>query len=342
MNHDGFEEYGMKYSVIIPIYNAAATLRRCLDSLLDQPHEDVEILLINDGSTDESGEICRRYAQAHSCIRYFEKENGGVSSARNLGLDMAAGEYILFVDSDDYVTPDYFAVIDQTMKDRNPDMLMFGLQCFGSRNDLWQTGNFFCEDMLGIARFVREASYAYLYSNLMTRTFRREIIRREMLRFEEALSVGEDHTFIFAYTMHVKSMVSIGEVLYRYSGENAQSLSRRSRRNLTEQMLLVSRLMRQTLEKTDYPEQIRRIYRETVSWSHYRSAYSSCKELRKFGFSVRERRSRIREICKDYCAAGISPSGIRTWLIALPVLGRMSWVLDGLTSRSEFCRRLIH
>lgn len=332
----------MKYSVIIPIYNAAATLGRCLDSLVDQSHEDAEILLINDGSTDESGEICRQYARAHSCIRYFEKENGGVSSARNLGLDAAAGKYILFVDSDDYVAPDYFAVINRAMNQWDPDMLLFGLQYFGTRNDEWLTGSFSSKDPGEIADFVRNITRSYLYSNLMTRTFRREILCREKLRFEEALSVGEDHTFIFAYTMHVKSMVSIGEVLYRYSGENAQSLSRRSRKNLTEQMLLVSRLMLRTLEKADCPEQIRRIYRETISWSHYRSAYSSCKELRKFGFTARERRNRIRKICKDYCAAGIRPSGLRTWVIALPVLGRMSWILDGLTGHSEFCRQVIH
>ena len=74
----------MKYSVIIPVYNAARTLRRCLDSLVDQSFDDYELLLINDGSTDGSDAICREYANVYPCIRYFAKENGGVSSARNL------------------------------------------------------------------------------------------------------------------------------------------------------------------------------------------------------------------------------------------------------------------
>lgn len=94
----------MKYSVIIPVYNAARTLRRCLDSLVDQSFDDYELLLINDGSTDGSDAICREYANVYPCIRYFAKENGGVSSARNLGLEQAKGEYILFVDSDDWLS----------------------------------------------------------------------------------------------------------------------------------------------------------------------------------------------------------------------------------------------
>ena len=77
----------LKFSIIIPIYNAEATLRRCLDSLVGQQFSDYELLLINDGSTDDSDAICREYANTYSCVRYFAKENGGVSSARNLGLE---------------------------------------------------------------------------------------------------------------------------------------------------------------------------------------------------------------------------------------------------------------
>ena len=105
----------MRYSVIIPVYNAEATLSRCLDSLVSQQFFDYELLLINDGSADGSDAICREYAAAYPKIRYFTKENGGVSSARNLGLSQAHGEYVLFVDSDDYVAKDYFAVISETL-----------------------------------------------------------------------------------------------------------------------------------------------------------------------------------------------------------------------------------
>ena len=331
----------MKYSVIIPVYNAAATLERCLDSLLGQPHGDAEILLINDGSTDESGEICQRYACTNHGVHYFEKENGGVSSARNLGLEKAVGEYILFVDSDDYVAKDYFAVIDAAVQSRDPDMLIFGLQCFGSRSDVWQTGSFFSDDSLKIAKFVRRSFRAYLYSNLMNRSFRREIIRERNLRFDEKLWVGEDQVFVFAYTMYVRRMASIERVLYHYARENRNSLSQRSRTYLTEQLLQVSDLMREAVQQSDYPGPVRRIYEEIVSWSHYRSAYSACKELRKFGLTDAERKIRVRRICAAFCGTGMAPSGFRSWLIALPVIGNMSGLIDWLSGHSEYCRKLL-
>lgn len=331
----------MKYSVIIPVYNAAATISRCLDSLLGQPHEDVRILLINDGSTDESGTLCRRYAQAHPCVSYFEKENGGVSSARNLGLEKADGEYILFVDSDDYVSADYFAVIREATQRLSPDLLLFGLKCFGTGDDVWKTGSFCGNDPLEISRFVLDAVYGYLYSNLMTRCFRREIIRAQGLRFDEALWIGEDQAFVFAYTMHVKRMVSLDKVLYHYARENANSLTLRNRENLSGQLLRVIALMQAALDSADCSRQVRQVYQEAIAWSHYRSIYSACKELRKFDLSAPERRARIRQICTDYCRAGIAPTGLHPRLIAIPVKCRMSRVIDTLSVHSESCKKLV-
>lgn len=329
----------MKYSVIIPVYNAAKTVRRCLDSLLGQLGEDAEILLINDGSTDESGEICRDYAQQYDCVRYCEKENGGVSSARNMGLDMACGEYVLFVDSDDYVTEDYFSVINAVMERCEPDMLVFGLRCFGAGEGVWQTGSFFSDDRAKIAKFARNASYAYLYSNLMTKTFRRSILLRHGLRFDESLRIGEDHAFVFAYTVYVRRMISVENVIYNYSRENSNSLSRCSRPNLAEQLLRVSELMRETLRTAELPGAARRFYIKTVSWFHYHSAYSACKELRKFISSASDRRAEIRRICDLYASANIRPAGLHSHIIALPVRFRMSRLIDAMSAQREFYRK---
>ncbi len=128
------------FSIIIPVYNAETTIRRCLDSFTNQRFSDYEILLINDGSTDNSDAICREYADVNSKICYLSKENGGVSSARNLGLEQAKGEYVLFVDSDDYVSEDYFAVIDQALTLCCPDLLMFGMANTEVEKRTWITG----------------------------------------------------------------------------------------------------------------------------------------------------------------------------------------------------------
>ena len=116
----------MTYSVIIPIYNAEKTLSRCIDSLVRQDRKDVELILINDGSTDRSGEICKEYQQKCGNIRYFVQENRGVSAARNVGLAEAQGEYVLFVDSDDYVSQTYFEIIDAALVKEKADLLLFG------------------------------------------------------------------------------------------------------------------------------------------------------------------------------------------------------------------------
>ncbi|MBR5028538.1 MAG: glycosyltransferase, partial [Bacteroidales bacterium] len=96
-------------SVIVPVYNTEKELPRCIDSILGQSFADFELLLVNDGSTDGSGAICDDYAAKDSRVRVFHKENGGVSSARNRGLDNAVGEMVVFVDSDDQIEQGYFA-----------------------------------------------------------------------------------------------------------------------------------------------------------------------------------------------------------------------------------------
>ena len=101
-----------KISVIIPVYNTEKFLHRCIDSILTQTYTDFELLLIDDGSKDSSGSICDEYAEKDSRVRVFHKENGGVSSARNLGLDNAWGEWITFVDSDDYIEENFLKSFD--------------------------------------------------------------------------------------------------------------------------------------------------------------------------------------------------------------------------------------
>ena len=113
-------------SVIVPVYNVEAYLRRCLDSILNQTCRDFELLLVDDGSTDCSGRICEEYAQKDGRIEVFHKANGGISSARNLGLNNATGDYISFIDSDDWVEPDFLEVLLRLLLANNADIS----QCF--------------------------------------------------------------------------------------------------------------------------------------------------------------------------------------------------------------------
>ena len=118
-----------KISVIVPVYNTEKYLHRCVDSILAQTFTDFELLLIDDGSTDSSGAICDEYAQKDSRVRVFHKENGGASSARNLGLDNATGEWITFCDSDDFVYSYWLSNFDVDKNGRTYDIICQGIEC---------------------------------------------------------------------------------------------------------------------------------------------------------------------------------------------------------------------
>lgn len=116
------------FTVILPVFQVKEYLTQCLDSFADECGEDVQILLVDDGSTDGSLEICRRYAAANSRIQVISQENGGVSKARNTGLSNAKGEYLVWVDPDDWVEPDWLISIRQVVEAHKPDMLIFDYQ----------------------------------------------------------------------------------------------------------------------------------------------------------------------------------------------------------------------
>ncbi len=320
----------MKYSIIIPVYNAARTLRRCLDSLVDQSFDDYELLLINDGSTDGSDAICREYANVYPCIRYFAKKNGGVSSARNLGLEQAKGEYILFVDSDDYVSNNNFAVIGQELARCCPDLLMFGAANTGGEEQTRITGAYREAEELNIARRIAEAMQQYLFSSLVNKVFKRETIERFHLRFENGLAIGEDQLFLFTYAMHIKSLSSVEEILYFVDISDQGSLSRKARPYLTEQLMEVNRRMYAACRAAEHSPEAARCYEAALSWVTYRSAYSSCKELLKFEYSAKQRRQEIRRICKLYRAEKVRPVGWKCRVIALPIQLSWAFMLDML------------
>lgn len=322
----------MQYSVIIPVYNAEKTLRRCLDSLVKQAFSDYELLLINDGSTDGSDTICREYAERYPQVRYFAKENGGVSSARNLGLEHARGEYILFVDSDDYVTENYFDTISENLEHCSADILMFGHQNVGGAYASWNTGTFDEKTEIGIARRVMSAMQQYWFSSLWNKTFRRELIEQYHLRFADDLAIGEDQAFIFAYAMRIQSIASIEDILYNVDVSDGTSLSRKARPYLTQQLMEVNRRMYAAYQAVPHAPEAAKYYEAALSWMTYRSVYSSCKELLKFELPAKQRRQEIRKICRLYHAEKIKPVGWKCRLIALPVQLKLAHVIDVLVS----------
>ncbi len=125
-------------SVIVPVYNVESYLRKCLDSILAQTYQDLEILVIDDGSTDGSGKICDEYAEKDARIKVFHTKNRGLSAARNLGLNEAHGEWISFVDSDDWVEPDFCKEPLKTAIQYNTDLVIFRFRMVNGKKRIWR------------------------------------------------------------------------------------------------------------------------------------------------------------------------------------------------------------
>lgn len=129
-----------KFSIIVPVYNVEQYLQQCLDSILGQSSADTEIILVNDGSTDRSPAMCDAYADKDARVRVIHKKNGGLSSARNAGLELAEGEYIIFLDSDDWLEPDFAQRIDECLKGSSepPDAVLVTVRAYNEQTNTSQ------------------------------------------------------------------------------------------------------------------------------------------------------------------------------------------------------------
>ena len=321
----------MKFSVIIPVYQAESTIERCLDSLLNQPFTDKEIIIVNDGATDRSGEICREYAQRHPCIRYFEKANGGVSSARNLGLDHVQGEYVLFVDSDDYVTNDYFQVIEEALQSTAPDLLLFGNYKTVSLSQPLNCHDFTETALEHISEKIAKLMKANRFNSPVLKAFSNQIIKQNQIRFDTEIEIAEDLAFIFAYVIHISSVKAIPKPLYVVDESNKDSLSRKTRPNLAEQLMHSCLTMIETLEQAQLSKPEKDCYLSALSWMYYRSVYSVAKELHKLISTSLTRRKMISRVCSDYSIQHIPAPGWKNKMIAIPVWLKLSWLIDRMT-----------
>lgn len=199
-----------KISIIIPVYNAERYLRQCLDSILAQTYPDWECILVDDGSKDSSGDICDEYTQKDSRFKVYHKENGGVSSARNCGLDNARGEWIGWVDSDDYVEPEFLQNFMELPQD--VDMLQQGFHATnwhdGKGNREIYTKCRYCKDrkelLPSIIQILRIGQFPYLWCKL----FKKSIIETNELRFNTSISFQEDYLFIVDYLCRITSFAN--------------------------------------------------------------------------------------------------------------------------------------
>lgn len=205
-------------SVIVPVYNAQAALRRCVESVLNQAYTDFELLLIDDGSQDDSGAICEEYAGKDSRVTVIHKENTGVSDSRNLGLSRAQGRYIQFLDSDDWITPDATSLMVREAEESGCDMVISDFyRVVGERvshkGDIDKDGLLTLEEFAG---FMMENPADFYYGVLWNKLFKRELIERYQLRMDKSISWCEDFMFNLEYLRHASSIYVLRVPVYYY------------------------------------------------------------------------------------------------------------------------------
>ena len=207
-------------SIIVPIYNSEKWLKRCIDSLIKQTYTDIEILLINDGSIDSSLEICNLYAKKDNRIVVIDKKNSGVSATRNMGIEIAKGEYIQFVDSDDYIDEKMCEMLVNAIE--NVDMAMCGMR-------IWRNGVVLREPHLGNGIYTLKDNIDIYFKlrkiNLgpCNKLYRKELIKNN---FIENVALGEDTIFVLDYIKNVNKIVVLSECLYNVVLDNANSLNK--------------------------------------------------------------------------------------------------------------------
>lgn len=261
-------------SIIIPVYNSEQWLEKCVFSILNQSYNNLEIILVDDGSTDQSGTMCDQYRNLDQRVRVYHKENGGQATARNLGLKMASGSYIGFVDSDDWIDQDMYSTLIDAAVSTKADIVMCGRRNVTPEGTILQSV-FTCDDIRewnadeALRRF-------FLYDDIdgagCDKIFKRELL--EGIEYPVGL-ICEDLPFICTAIQRVKKIVHVGKPMYNYV-QRMGSTSHSSFSPKTEGLIIYPRQMRkEVVAKKKYLQEEADYYYFFNAYLYYQNYYLS-------------------------------------------------------------------
>lgn len=255
-------------SIIIPVYNAEGTLPRCVDSILNQTFTDFELLLVDDGSADASGAICDCYAAKDSRVRVFHQANSGVSASRNLALDQARGDYLQFLDSDDWITPDATSCLVRAMEGGPCDMVISDFyrvvgERVSQKGDIEEDGILTREEY---AAHMMENPADFYYGVLWNKLYRRNIVEEHHLRMDPEISWCEDFMFNLEYIRYAEHFRAIQIPIYYYVKTKGSLASQSMSISKTVKMKLMvfedyHRFFRTVLDDAEYEKCRLKVYR---------------------------------------------------------------------------------
>ena len=225
-----------KFSIIVPVYNVENYLAKCLDSLINQTYTNIEIICINDGSTDNSLEILNEYARIDNRVILINQENQGVSAARNRGLTVATGDYVLFVDSDDWIESDTCKILIENLITNNSDIIVFNH--YAITENIKRPIN-----LVGSNRFT-----------VWNALYKTKIIKNNNIKFPIDIKISEDYFFKFNYLFYVKNIQYINNYLYFYNLTNDNSATKGYKKVLDGDIEAYELLLKTDFYKKSPPE----------------------------------------------------------------------------------------
>lgn len=255
-------------SIIVPIYNAEQYLRRCVDSILNQEYTDYELLLVNDGSTDASGDICEEYGDRDPRVIVIQKENTGVSDSRNRALDRARGKYLQFLDSDDWITPDATRLFVRAAEEYGCDMVISDFyrvvgERLSTKGDIEEEGVLTREEF---AAHMMENPADFYYGVLWNKLYRRDIVEEHNLRMDTDINWCEDFMFNLEYIRYAKVFYALHAPIYYYVKRKGSLASQGINISKTVKMKLnvfeyYNNFYKHVLEEEDYEKNRLQVYR---------------------------------------------------------------------------------
>ena len=223
----------MKFSIIVPIYKVENYIKQCVDSIIAQTYSNIEIILVDDGSPDNCSEICDEYASKDHRIKVIHQENKGLIEARKSGLRAATGEYVCFVDGDDWIEPDMYEHIYNAINQYNPDCVItqfyYAYEDKNVKSDYNLNKEYYNREEIEKEVFptmlFKDRFYQFgIYPCCWTKAFKRDIVERNLLSVDSRIRLGEDIAFTFPSLMECNSIAFIDKPLYYYR-QNPQSMT---------------------------------------------------------------------------------------------------------------------
>ena len=230
------------YTVVIPVFNSEKYIERCLNSIIKQTYKNLDIIVINDGSRDNSLKICNQIANVDKRVRVFNQKNKGVSITRNRGIEEAKGDFIIFVDSDDWIEKNTIESVNNEIEKNDVEMVMYGIRTSITKNKKKSIVIKKRFDSLLKKMIVNES-----LNGPVNKVYNLDLIKKYNIKFMEKIDIAEDLLFNFYYFININSMVMINDELYYCCTDNRESLSRKYNPNKYEQLMIVNNLIEESL-----------------------------------------------------------------------------------------------